>query len=170
MEVLYFNFTLFLGQKPKAIVSPIEGTTRDLLETTLDINGYPLVITDTAGLRIKTQDLIEKEGIIRAKNSMKEADFLLILFDVNKIINYQNFNLKTYFKNYLNSLELNFSEIENSKRFLLIFNKCDLLSQNVKKTLEKNFSSQKNVILFSCTSNEGRNFLLEELTKNLETL
>ena len=41
----------YLSHRPVAIVSPIEGTTRDIVESTLDINGYPVIIVDTAGLR-----------------------------------------------------------------------------------------------------------------------
>jgi tRNA modification GTPase len=56
-----------LARKPTAIVSPIAGTTRDLIESTLDLGGYPIVICDTAGLRI-TNDPIEHEGVTRALN------------------------------------------------------------------------------------------------------
>ena len=46
-------------------VSPIPGTTRDVVESAINIDGYPIVLSDTAGLR-KTDDLIEKEGVKRA--------------------------------------------------------------------------------------------------------
>ena len=48
-----------------AIVSPIEGTTRDIIENSLNISGYPVVISDTAGLR-NTSEIIEIEGVKRA--------------------------------------------------------------------------------------------------------
>ncbi|CAJ0881971.1 21874_t:CDS:2, partial [Entrophospora sp. SA101] len=54
------------AQRQAAIVSPIPGTTRDVIEVSLNIGGYPIVIGDTAGLR-QTDDLIEIEGISRAK-------------------------------------------------------------------------------------------------------
>lgn len=53
------------GQRPAAIVSPIPGTTRDIIESALNIAGYPILLTDTAGLR-ETSDIIEKEGVKRA--------------------------------------------------------------------------------------------------------
>lgn len=54
-----------LARKPTAIVSPIAGTTRDVIESTIDIGGYPVVLCDTAGLRT-TNDPIENEGVTRA--------------------------------------------------------------------------------------------------------
>ena len=56
---------MLLARKPTAIVSPIAGTTRDVIESTIDIGGYPVVLCDTAGLRI-TDDPIESEGVTRA--------------------------------------------------------------------------------------------------------
>ena len=53
------------GRRPAAIVSPIPGTTRDIIESPLNIAGYPVVLSDTAGLR-STSDMIEIEGVKRA--------------------------------------------------------------------------------------------------------
>jgi hypothetical protein len=53
------------GQRPAAIVSPIAGTTRDVVETAINLAGYPVLLSDTAGLR-ETSDVIEKEGVQRA--------------------------------------------------------------------------------------------------------
>ncbi|KAJ2925523.1 hypothetical protein H1R20_g11568, partial [Candolleomyces eurysporus] len=58
----------FLAQREAAIVTPIPGTTRDILELSLDIGGLPVVIADTAGLR-KTEDVVEKIGIERARKA-----------------------------------------------------------------------------------------------------
>lgn len=54
------------GQRPAAIVSPIAGTTRDVVETALDIGGFPVLLSDTAGLR-DSPDLVEREGVRRAR-------------------------------------------------------------------------------------------------------
>lgn len=62
MCVFFFCST---GQRPAAIVSPIAGTTRDVVETPLDIGGFPVLLSDTAGLR-ETDDYVEREGVVRA--------------------------------------------------------------------------------------------------------
>lgn len=54
-----------IAKREAAIVSDIPGTTRDVVEVTLNLGGYPVVISDTAGLREST-DVIEKEGMKRA--------------------------------------------------------------------------------------------------------
>ncbi|KAJ2402907.1 mitochondrial splicing system protein [Coemansia sp. RSA 2559] len=71
-----------LAQRQVAIVSPVAGTTRDVVETTLDIGGYPLVVRDTAGLRKASADAIESEGIRRAVESAREADMRIFMLDV----------------------------------------------------------------------------------------
>jgi tRNA modification GTPase len=73
-----------LVQRDVAIVSDMAGTTRDVLEVHLDLNGYPVTLFDTAGLRDKTGDTIEIEGIKRAKARANEADFKILLFDATQ--------------------------------------------------------------------------------------
>ncbi len=64
--IMLISFNLYLsGQQPAAIVSPIPGTTRDVVERAVDIGGYPVLLSDTAGLR-DTADVVEKEGVHRA--------------------------------------------------------------------------------------------------------
>ena len=65
LSTCYYFVFYFLGQRPAAIVSPLAGTTRDVVETALNLGGYPLLLSDTAGLR-DSQELIEKEGVKRA--------------------------------------------------------------------------------------------------------
>ncbi len=64
----------FLAQREAAIVTPVPGTTRDILELSLDLGGLPVVISDTAGLR-PTNDLVESIGIQRAKNAFVSPAF-----------------------------------------------------------------------------------------------
>jgi tRNA modification GTPase len=75
----------FLAQREVAIVSSIAGTTRDIIETHLDIGGYPIILRDTAGLRSNSSDTIEQEGIRRAFESAKTADIKIIMFDIENI-------------------------------------------------------------------------------------
>jgi tRNA modification GTPase len=64
----------------RAIVTPIPGTTRDVLEETLNIRGVPVRLLDTAGLR-DTTDLVEQEGVRRTRSAIEQADLLLVLLD-----------------------------------------------------------------------------------------
>ena len=69
-----------LSKRDAAIVSEEEGTTRDIIETYLNIDGYPVILADTAGIR-ETKNEIEKKGIVLALNKFKEADLNLIVID-----------------------------------------------------------------------------------------
>ena len=64
-----------------AIVTPIAGTTRDLLRDRIDIDGLPLHVVDTAGLRTTTDDAIEQEGMRRARAELQRADRVLFVID-----------------------------------------------------------------------------------------
>jgi tRNA modification GTPase len=71
-----------LLQFDRAIVTDIPGTTRDSLEELLDMNGIPVILTDTAGIRT-TDDQVEKIGIERSRNAVEQADLVLFLCDLN---------------------------------------------------------------------------------------
>ncbi|KAF8211538.1 tRNA modification GTPase GTPBP3 [Mycena galopus ATCC 62051] len=66
----------FLAQREAAIVTPVPGTTRDILELSLDIGGIPVIVSDTAGLR-RTADPVEAIGVERARNAIEAADIAL---------------------------------------------------------------------------------------------
>ncbi|NXS94110.1 GTPB3 GTPase, partial [Jacana jacana] len=73
-----------LCQRPAAIVSPVAGTTRDVVEVALNVGGYPLVLSDTAGLRDAT-DPIEQEGVSRARDRLQQADLVLAVLDATTV-------------------------------------------------------------------------------------
>ncbi|MCK5424501.1 MAG: tRNA uridine-5-carboxymethylaminomethyl(34) synthesis GTPase MnmE [Emcibacter sp.] len=73
----------FLSKRDVAIVTDIAGTTRDLLEVHLDIDGFPVTVVDTAGIR-EGQDSIEAEGIRRAEVRAKTADIKIVLIDARE--------------------------------------------------------------------------------------
>jgi tRNA modification GTPase len=66
-----------LARREAAIVSPIPGTTRDVIEVAMDLGGLPVVLTDTAGLRAKTGETIEAVGMERAQREAEQADILI---------------------------------------------------------------------------------------------
>lgn len=69
-----------LARRDVAIVSPHAGTTRDIIEVQLDLDGYPVTVIDTAGIR-ETDDPVEQEGVRRARARAEEADLVLWLTD-----------------------------------------------------------------------------------------
>src|ERR1019366_1768771 len=69
-----------LARREVAIVSPHAGTTRDVIEVQLDLDGYPVTVIDTAGIR-ETDDPVEQEGVRRARGRAADADLVLWLVD-----------------------------------------------------------------------------------------
>lgn len=84
--------------KERAIVTSIPGTTRDTLEEPFRIEGVPVIITDTAGLR-KTADKIEKQGLKRTQNEIKNADIILYVLDISQPSLEDKNIIKEYIKN-----------------------------------------------------------------------
>jgi tRNA modification GTPase len=75
-----------IARREAAITSPIAGTTRDIVEVAIDLQGYPVVLADTAGLR-ESDDLIEQEGLRRALRRAEEAEIRLFVFDARSSSN-----------------------------------------------------------------------------------
>jgi tRNA modification GTPase len=72
-----------LARRDAAITSPVAGTTRDVVEAAIDLQGYPVLLADTAGLR-DSDDLIEQEGLRRALRRAEEAEIRLFVFDAGQ--------------------------------------------------------------------------------------
>jgi tRNA modification GTPase len=72
-----------IARRDAAIISPIPGTTRDIIEVAVDLQGYPVVLADTAGLR-DSDDVIEQEGLRRALRRAEEAEIKLFVFDTGR--------------------------------------------------------------------------------------
>lgn len=103
----------------RAIVTDIAGTTRDVLHEKITLNGLPITLTDTAGLR-ETGDLVEQEGIKRAYKEIAQADLLLFVYDLNSE------------QQPLVQAEQFFAEYMDPKRLILIANKSDLAGLDAK--------------------------------------
>ena len=141
---------LILGEN-RAIVSDIEGTTRDTIEEYINIKGIPLKIVDTAGIR-KTNDEVEKIGVERSINNISNAELIIALFDDSRAFDDQDQKI----------LDL----IEGKKTIILI-NKIDL-GKNLIKDNEKLKKFKNNIIEFSTINETGLNKLynkIEELFK-----
>ena len=139
---------LILGEN-RAIVSDIEGTTRDTIEEYINIKGIPLKIVDTAGIR-KTNDEVEKIGVERSINNISNAELIIALFDDSRAFDDQDQKI----------LDL----IEGKKTIILI-NKIDL-GKNLIKENEKLKKFKNNIIEFSTINETG----LDKLYNKIEEL
>ncbi|MEX1196472.1 MAG: tRNA uridine-5-carboxymethylaminomethyl(34) synthesis GTPase MnmE [Pseudohongiellaceae bacterium] len=110
-----------LAGRDTAIVTDIAGTTRDTLRENIHIDGMPLHITDTAGLR-DSEDRIEQEGIRRARSAMEQADRLLLVIDAHAERTMTTSDARSL-DAYLEGLRL---PAALRQRLTLVLNKCDL--------------------------------------------
>ena len=143
----------YLSNRDVAIVSEIAGTTRDVIEVHLNINGYPVVMSDTAGIR-KSKNEIEKKGIKLALKKAEEADLNLI------VIEPKNLDFTGFLKDLIKP---------NS---ILVINKCDLgdvkLTEQMKKIDHviisvKNNTNIENLILKIKSKLKGKFIQTEEI-------
>ncbi|MEO5340616.1 MAG: tRNA uridine-5-carboxymethylaminomethyl(34) synthesis GTPase MnmE [Magnetococcus sp. MYC-9] len=134
----------------KAIVTEIPGTTRDLLENRLEIQGLPVLLVDTAGLRT-TAEIIEQEGIRRAKARISQADGLLLIYDI---------------RDGLGPLEQQWAKELGSERVILVANKLDLLSGRSIESLPPSMADYASLSV-SCQTGEGIEQLQETIYKRL---
>ncbi|HEY4713042.1 MAG TPA: tRNA modification GTPase, partial [Aquirhabdus sp.] len=111
----------------RAIVTHIAGTTRDVLHERITLNGLPITLTDTAGLR-ETDDIVEIEGIRRAYTQIEQADLLLLVYDLTQ--DSEPLALaKAFFED---DLHHDFDNKHlDKKRLIFIGNKADLSTQTV---------------------------------------
>ncbi len=130
-----------------AIVSDIAGTTRDVIDAYVDINGFPVIFSDTAGLRDST-DAIEQIGINLAREKIASADFNIFLFDAEN-------TESDIFADY----------IRTEDNFLLAANKSDKLSADRKKEL-----LDKGCVLISAKNNENISAITDRLAAYFESI
>ena len=136
-------------KEERAIVSDIEGTTRDTIEELVTIKGLPLKIVDTAGIR-KTNDKIEEIGVEKAINTAKDADLILAIIDSTKDLNDEDKKIL---------------EIIKDKNAIILLNKIDLNDNKLDNSAEiKN--TNKKTIKISAKNREG----IEELYSVIENL
>ena len=134
----------YLSKRDVAIVSEIAGTTRDVIETHLNLDGYPVVVSDTAGIR-ESKNEIEKKGIKLALNRAEDADLKLIIVDAKSV-------------DFTSVLEELIDE-----NAILIVNKSDLIAGNINNELKKH-----DHILVSIKNNLNLDKLILKIKKKLE--
>lgn len=127
-----------LLEENKAIVTDIPGTTRDVVEAYLNIDGIPFQLLDTAGIR-ETEDVVEQIGVERSKNSIEEADLVLMLIDSNA-------GLVDKDKEILNQVK--------GKHVIYVFNKNDLGSNITTEIIQEYFNDGK-IINISAKEQDG---------------
>ena len=108
----------YLSNRDVAIVSEIAGTTRDVIEAHLNLDGYPVVISDTAGIR-ESKDEIEKKGIKLALKRAEDADLNIIVIEPKSVD----------FTGFLNDLV--------SDKSIIVINKIDLDYKNINQQIQK---------------------------------
>ena len=133
-----------LANREVAIVSEIAGTTRDVIETHLNIDGYPVVISDTAGIR-ESKDEIEKKGVKLSLIKAEKADLKLVVVDA------RNIDLSGFLNDLLK---------DNA---ILVVNKSDLL----KEKLHSEITKFKHVLI-SLKINSNIEKLISEIKNNLK--
>ncbi len=130
----------------RAIITDIEGTTRDTIEEFISINGIPLKIIDTAGIR-ESNDEIEKIGVKKSIEKAEKSDIIICIFDVSRELNEEDYKI------------LNLAKNKNS---IIILNKIDLENKiNYEKIKEIN----KPIIKMSVKNGEGLGDLYNKISE-----
>ncbi|XP_066152857.1 tRNA modification GTPase GTPBP3, mitochondrial isoform X2 [Euwallacea fornicatus] len=166
-----------LCRRPASIVTPISGTTRDVIEVTLNISGYPLLLADTAGLRNSSQDIVELEGMSRTLDMYQKANLVVLVLDFSRYFTWCQLHedscLKDYIISYTESLGVSdlvkndpkSRVIQFNKECIVVMNKMDLDNENI---CSANFN--ENVVKLSCKSENGISQLVDVLTQHLKFL
>ncbi|XP_076978154.1 5-taurinomethyluridine-[tRNA] synthase subunit GTPB3, mitochondrial [Tamandua tetradactyla] len=147
-----------LSRKPVSIVSPEPGTTRDVLETPIDLAGFPALLSDTAGLR-EGVGPVEQEGVRRARERLAQADLILAILDASDLASVTS-------RHFLDTVVTPTgpqNACGSSQRFLLVLNKSDLLPPEGPDP-DPDLPPH---LLLSCLTGEGLDGLLGALRKEL---
>ena len=138
-------------KEDRAIVTEFEGTTRDTIEEFVNINGIPLKLIDTAGIR-NAKDEVEKIGIHKSKEIAKNADLIIAIFDASKPLSKEDKEIL---------------EIIKGKKVIILLNKIDLQQELHKE--DKDFKEvTDSIIEISALNNIGIDDVYAEITKLFE--
>lgn len=138
-------------KEDRAIVTEFEGTTRDTIEEYVNINGIPLKLIDTAGIR-NAKDEVEKIGIHKSKEIAKNADLIIAIFDASKDLSKEDKEIL---------------EIIKGKKVIILLNKIDL-QQKLHKEDKEFREVTDSIIEISALNNIGIDDVYAEITKLFE--
>ncbi len=139
-----------LLKQPRAIVSPIPGTTRDTIEESAQIKGIPFQLVDTAGI-LEPRDLIEQEAIHRSRLYIQQADLILLIVDGGQKISQQEEKLISLIKD---------------QNVLIVINKCDLPIQLREDEIQRILPNHKTIFV-SALKKIGIDQLEEGIVENV---
>lgn len=142
------SFLNFLLKEDRAIVSEFAGTTRDVIEEQFLLGGVPLVLADTAGIR-DTEDYVERIGVEKSRRILSEAELAIVVLDGSQPLTDEDREIL---------------ELVKGRRYVIIINKSDLGSADVKAALPEEFKTAP-VIELSAKTGEGFEAFTEWLQK-----
>ena len=134
-------------KEDRAIVTEIEGTTRDTIEEFVTINGIPLKLVDTAGIR-KAKDEVEKIGISKSREIAREADLIIAIFDSSKDLTDEDMEILNLIK---------------GKKVIILLNKIDL-NPKIDENDSRLLAVSQDIIKVSALNNLGIDKLYEKIT------
>ena len=135
-------------KEDRAIVTQYEGTTRDTIEEFVTVNGIPLQLIDTAGIR-DAKDEVEKIGIEKSKELVKEADLIIAIFDSSEDLTKEDIEILNLIKN---------------KKTIIILNKSDL-KQKIDEKDEKLTKVSSDIIKISALNKTGIEKIYDKITE-----
>ncbi|MBO5398272.1 MAG: tRNA uridine-5-carboxymethylaminomethyl(34) synthesis GTPase MnmE [Clostridia bacterium] len=133
-------------KEERAIVTDIEGTTRDTIEEYIQIDGIPLKIIDTAGIR-NARDEVEKIGVKKAIEIAKDSDIVIAIFDITRDLNDEDEEIL---------------KLVEEKNAIIVLNKIDL---NDEKNIEKINKTNKPIVKISTKTKEGIDELYNKISE-----
>lgn len=139
-------------KEERAIVSEFAGTTRDTIEEFVNIEGIPLKLIDTAGIR-KTEDKIEEIGVKRALKLSKEADLIIAIFDGSKELDNEDLEILNIIKN---------------KKSIIILNKKDIGDIGLENN-EKVKEASSNILKISAKTGDGIEGIYKKISEMFKT-
>lgn len=138
-------------QENRAIVTSVAGTTRDIIEEYLTLDGIPIRLVDTAGIR-NTEDIVEKIGVERSKESIEDADLVIFMLDKSRELDQEDIDI---------------IEIAKHKKLIVIINKQDLESKLDEAEVKTHLEAE-NIIHASVINNQGIDELKTMIKKMVE--